>query len=294
MSVESEPRARTARTNFSSFRFGHADPSVRIVESCLAMASQTADGPAWTLAHPDGELSFGGRGADAVRERRADPAGTRDAFTTITAHHPIVAALARDFGDVRIGSSADVYKAALTATLGQRITAAEAVAQWGRLCRSLGTPIDTPVGTLMAPPDPVTLSRLVPYQLHTFGIEEARARTIIGIARVFARPGAHQTDGEAAVRRLVSDVPRFGPWTTALVRCEALGDPDAVAVGDFHLKNVVAHALNGRARGTDDEMLDALRPYAGQRGRILMWLGLAGVVAPKFAPRRRCIDIRRI
>jgi 3-methyladenine DNA glycosylase/8-oxoguanine DNA glycosylase len=131
-----------------------------------------------------------------------------------------------------------------------------------------------------------------PYQLHRFGIEEARARTLIAIARVFHRPGRHHVDSVVAMHRLVADVPRFGPWTRALVEAEAFGNPDAVAVGDFHLKNVVAHALTGRPRGTDEEMLATLSPYEGNRGRVLSWLALGGVAAPKFGPRRRNIDIR--
>ena len=48
-----------------------------------------------------------------------------------------------------------------------------------------------------------------------------------------------------------------------------MGDPDAVAVGDYHLKNVVGYALAGEARATDERMLELLTPYAGQRGRVI-------------------------
>ena len=41
------------------------------------------------------------------------------------------------------------------------------------------------------------------------------------------------------------------------------------------------------------QMIDALSPYAGNRGRVLAWIGLAGITAPKFGPRRRNIDFRR-
>ena len=68
---------------------------------------------------------------------------------------------------------------------------------------------------------------------------------------------------------------------------------DALAVGDFHLKNVVTHALTGRARGTDDEMLELLAPYAGQRGRAVRLLLLAGHSAPKFGPRQRVLPMSR-
>ncbi len=289
---------RLLRHTFRAFRFGSLDPCVRIDGNALAMASTSPAGPGWLIAapvtgHPAFGVEFGGEAADHIQRRRPDPLGHRDTFRSLTPAHPLVERLQHEFGDLRFGASGDVYKAALTATLGQRITAAEAVNQWARLCRAFPNPIATPVGELLAPPDPAVLGGLAPWQLHSLGIEEARARTLISIARVFQRSGDHQTDGVLALRRLSVEVPRFGPWTRALVESEALGDPDAVAVGDFHLKNVVAHALSGRPRGTDDEMLATLAPYAGNRGRVLAWISLAGITAPKFGPRRRNIDIRR-
>lgn len=284
--------SRLLHHTFSVFRFGAIDPTVRLDGPQLVMTTTTPDGPAWTVASPSG-VTHGGDGCSVVCQRRPDPLGRRDDFCGLEAAHPVVARLQRDFGDLRIGASGDVYKAALTATLGQRITAAEAVNQWARLCRRLPNPVETPTGTLLAPPDPARLADLVPYELHTLGIEESRARTLIAVARVFRRTGQHHVDPTAALRRLVAEVPRFGPWTRALVEAEALGNPDAVAVGDFHLKNVVAYALTGRPRGTDDDMLSALAPYAGHRGRVLSWLALGGIAAPKFGPRRRNIDFRR-
>ena len=35
----------------------------------------------------------------------------------------------------------------------------------------------------------------------------------------------------------------IGPWTAGVVLGEALGDPDAVPVGDYHLPNLVAWNL---------------------------------------------------
>ena len=293
MRTESPTSGTHAASTFRAFRFGAIDPSVRITPEGVVMATNTPLGPAWVAADPTGSVVTGGPGASFAAQRQPDPAGCRDRFQSLSPAHPVIDHLQRMFAPVRIGSSGDVYKASLTATLGQRITAAEAVNQWARLCRSMSTSIDTPFGPLLAPPDPCQLAGTFPHQLHTLGIEESRARTLIGVAKVFARPGAHQVDPAWALRRIRAEVPRFGPWTEALVEAEALGNPDAVAVGDFHLKNVVAHALCGKPRGTDDEMLAALQPYAGQRGRVLLWLALGGIAAPKFGPRRRNIDIRR-
>lgn len=280
-------------TTFRAFRFGAIDPSVRITPDAAVMATHTLLGPAWVATDLAGRVSMGGPGAAVAEQRRPDPAGLRDDFQSLSPAHPVIDRLQHRFAPVRIGSSGDVFKASLTATLGQRITAAEAVNQWARICRAFSDSIDTPFGPLLAPPDPVQLAGMFPHQLHPLGIEESRARTLIGVAKVFARPGTHQIDPTMALNRIRMEVPRFGPWTEALVEAEALGNPDAVAVGDFHLKNVVAHALCGKPRGTDDEMLAALHPYAGQRGRVLMWLALGGIAAPKFGPRRRNIDIRR-
>jgi hypothetical protein len=74
----------------------------------------------------------------------------------------------------------------------------------------------------------------------------------------------------------------------------AFGDPDALLVGDFHVKNTVAFALEGRIRGTDKEMVATLEPYRGQRHRIVRWLQLNGVRAPARGPRRRIVSITRL
>jgi 3-methyladenine DNA glycosylase/8-oxoguanine DNA glycosylase len=87
-----------------------------------------------------------------------------------------------------------------------------------------------------------------------------------------------------AYRRLTS-VPGIGPWTAAEVGVRALGDVDAVSVGDFHLPNLVAFALAGEPRGTDARMLALLEPYRGQRARVVRLLELSGVRAPRYGPR---------
>jgi 3-methyladenine DNA glycosylase/8-oxoguanine DNA glycosylase len=73
----------------------------------------------------------------------------------------------------------------------------------------------------------------------------------------------------------------------------AMGDPDAVAVGDFHLKNIVAFNLAGEARASDERMLELLAPYAGQRGRAVRLVQLEGRTPPKFGPRQRILPMAR-
>ena len=80
-------------------------------------------------------------------------------------------------------------------------------------------------------------------------------------------------------------LPGIGPWTVAEVALRALGDPDAVSVGDFHLKNLVAFTLAGEIRGDDARMVELLEPWRGHRARVIRLLEASGHRPPAFGPR---------
>ena len=82
-----------------------------------------------------------------------------------------------------------------------------------------------------------------------------------------------------------------GAWTAAKVALVALGDADAVPVGDYHLPHMVGYAFEGKARSTDERMLELLEPYRGHRARVLRLLMLAGISAPRFGPKVALRDI---
>jgi 3-methyladenine DNA glycosylase/8-oxoguanine DNA glycosylase len=63
-----------------------------------------------------------------------------------------------------------------------------------------------------------------------------------------------------------------GPWTSARVAMLALGDPDAVFIGDLHLPHLVSSALAGEPRGSDERMLELLEPFRGHRARVVRLL----------------------
>ena len=65
----------------------------------------------------------------------------------------------------------------------------------------------------------------------------------------------------------------------------ALGDPDAVGLGDYNLPNMVCWALAGERRGGDERMLELLAAFSGHRGRVIALLEASGVSAPRFGPR---------
>jgi len=69
----------------------------------------------------------------------------------------------------------------------------------------------------------------------------------------------------------------------------ALGDPDAVSVGDFNLPRQVCWVLAAERDGDDARMLELLAPYRGQRARVVMLIEHSGLRparrAPRLAPR---------
>jgi 3-methyladenine DNA glycosylase/8-oxoguanine DNA glycosylase len=79
---------------------------------------------------------------------------------------------------------------------------------------------------------------------------------------------------EEADRKLRT-IPGIGVWTSAEARQRAAGDPDAVSVGDYHLRNIVGWALAGKDRSTDEEMLALLEPFRGHRHRATRLIGLS-------------------
>ena len=87
-----------------------------------------------------------------------------------------------------------------------------------------------------------------------------------------------------ATRRL-RVLPGIGAWTAAEVSLVALGDADAVSVGDYHLPHHVAWALAGEPRADDARMLELLEPYRGHRGRVIRLVVAGHPGPPRFGPR---------
>jgi 3-methyladenine DNA glycosylase/8-oxoguanine DNA glycosylase len=86
----------------------------------------------------------------------------------------------------------------------------------------------------------------------------------------------------------------MGPWSAAEIARVALGDADAVSIGDYHLPHQVSWALAGEPRGSDERMLELLEPYRGHRCRVLRLLFAAGIEAPRYGPRLPLQDVARM
>jgi len=133
------------------------------------------------------------------------------------------------------------------------------------------------------PPDPARVAETPAFAFHRWGVERRRAEVIRTVASRAARIGSFATS--ESLRGWLEKLPGVGVWTSAETARLALGDPDAVSVGDYHLPDLVAWTLAGEPRADDARMLELLEPYRGQRGRVQRLLEASGIRPPAFGPR---------
>ena len=292
-------------TTLGWYRHGSDDPTTWLNISGRGLSSSgrfvratlTPDGPGtlavqWTPDHIG--IDVYGPGAAWLEAQAPRMLGAEDCVDhhLEDSAHRVVAAAAVAGRHVRFGSSGNLYHELLPTIIEQRITIGEAHDQWQRLCFELGEPAPGPFARLLLPPHPDVLMRQPSWWFHPLGIERKRAEPLIKVAwhaSKFWQWAALDPDEAAAKLRLI---PGIGQWTVGSILGPALGHADAVAVGDFHLKNMVAFNLDGVARGTDERMLELLEPYAGQRGRVVRMLARHGSPPPKFGPKKRILPMR--
>jgi 3-methyladenine DNA glycosylase/8-oxoguanine DNA glycosylase len=251
-------------------------------------ASRTPEGPATTsltVVGHDVDAEAWGPGATWSLEHLPDLLGEHD--ETLDDFDP-PPGLVRDLlrtSDVRIGRSLAVAEALFPTVLEQRVTGQGARRSYRWLVHRLGEPAPGPVAELRLPPAPERLAATPTWVFHRAGVERQRADTIV---RTMHRAIRIEEVGAMALpeaHRRLQAFPGVGAWSANEVALVALGDPDAVSVGDFHLKHLVAYALAGEPRATDDRMLELLEPYAGHRARAVLLLERAGLGAPRYGPR---------
>jgi 3-methyladenine DNA glycosylase/8-oxoguanine DNA glycosylase len=184
-----------------------------------------------------------------------------------------------------------VHEALVPTVLAQKVIGKEARRAWSRIVGRWGEPAPGPLPGRL-PPAPEVLASLAYHELHPLGVERKRAETIRAVARHARRldEAAHLAPAEA--QRRLRAVPGVGPWTAAEVALVALGDADAVSVGDYHIPSVVCFALTGERGGTDPWMLELLAPFAPHRGRVIRLIETARLGPERRGPRLAIIDSR--
>lgn len=250
-------------------------------------ATRTADGPATIeLVQGGGALHVEawGPGADRALHGAAALVGIDDERDAFTPSNRLLADLHRRMPGLRIGRTGAVLEALIPAILEQKVTGTEARRAYRGIIARWGEAAPGPYGLRLLPPFEV-LARL-PYEaFHPIGLERRRADLVRNVAARAARfEEIVDLPLRDAYRRLTA-LPGLGPWTAAEVALRALGDVDAVSIGDFHLPNLVAFALAGERRATDSRMLELLEPYRGQRGLVIRLLEASGIRPPARGPR---------
>ncbi|HLT95889.1 MAG TPA: DNA-3-methyladenine glycosylase 2 family protein [Acidimicrobiia bacterium] len=224
-----------------------------------------------------------GPGADWLLGRLPLWVGLADPVEEFETEHPVVAPLARRHRGYRYGATGLVFEALIRAIVEQKVSGKEAAHSLRALWQRFGDPAPGPA-PLRLPPDSERLAASPYWEYHRLGLERRRADVLRAVARDAADIEALSGTESETVQRQLRRYPGVGVWTAAETVAVSHGDPDAVSVGDYHHKNIVAWHLAGRPRGTDDQMLELLEPFRPHRGRVVRLLARAGW-APRFGPR---------
>jgi 3-methyladenine DNA glycosylase/8-oxoguanine DNA glycosylase len=257
-------------------RMGAGDPCLRVLGDSVWRATRTPRGLATERLGRVGrgavEVDAWGPGAEWLVERAPALCGALDHPETFQPDQPLLHHLTRLHPGLRIGRTEAVFETALFVTLEQRVATREAWHNWRLFVRALGEPAPGPLPGLFIPPGPERIAA-TPYEVfHRFGVERRRAdimRRLAVAARRLEETMSLALDAAYARFRSIIGV---GPWTAARIAMFALGDCDAVFVGDLHLPHLVSSALAGERRGSDERMLELLEPFRGHRARVVRLL----------------------
>jgi len=260
------------------------------------LTATTPEGPATLRIRRTREEVIGeawGGGANWLLGLLGAIAGLEDDPATFTTDHQMVGELHRRHPGLRFGRTGLVFDALVTAVVGQKVTGSEASSAMRGLRRAFGAPAPGPRRGLSMPPDPERMASAPYWAYHELHLEKRRADVLRRVATDFAIIEASGAQPPASAARVLERHSGVGRWTVAKTLVVSHGDPDQVEVGDFHVKHIVVHHLTGRARGTDEEMLELLEPFRPHRARVIRLLHTLGH-EPSFGPRMAPRDITAI
>jgi 3-methyladenine DNA glycosylase/8-oxoguanine DNA glycosylase len=293
----SSPRPLDAATTLRIIGRGPRDHAVRLDGRLLWYVARTPDGGVTCLIEQVDEhrvsVQLWGLGAEWQAEHVRELLGDTDGATELPHLHDVVRMAHRRFPGLRVPRTRRVFDAIVPAVLEQKVVGVDALASRRRLLAWLGEPAPGPAPEgMLVPPIPREWELLPSWQWHRAGVDPNRSRAIMRAAAHAARlEETVQMDRSAAYARLQA-VPGIGPWTAAETAKVALGDTDAVSVGDYHLGRFVVWALTGAMDGDDEQMLELLEPYRPMRQLVIRLLELT-VSMPRRGPRASRVDHRR-
>ena len=220
--------------------------------------------------------------------------GEGDDTSTFAPRHPKVVDAHRRHTGLRIPRTGLVLESLIPAVLEQKVTGKEALRAWRTLVAGYGSVPPGPAPAGMRVPPTAAQWRMVPsWDFHRAGVDPKRSRTIVTCARAAAALERCAVLTAAEAKRALMSIPGVGEWTAAEVAQRALGDADALSVGDYHLCAVIGWTMLGRPID-DAEMLEYLEPMRPHRHRVVRLLEVSGqAFKPRFGPRMTIQDHRR-
>jgi 3-methyladenine DNA glycosylase/8-oxoguanine DNA glycosylase len=246
-------------------------PSGPVTARISRTAPNAAQGEAW------------GSGAQEFLERLPALLGADDDASDFVPAHPTVAAAHRRVPHLRLGRTGQVLEALIPAIIEQRVPGADAFRSWRVLVSKYGAPAPgpAPVGMRVLPSAEVW--RNIPsWEFHRANVDPRRAQTVVICARRAASLERLVSRPAAQVRDALMSLPGVGEWTAAETMQRALGDADAVSVGDYHIPKMIGWTLVGHP--VDDAvMLELLEPMRPHRQRVVRLLEVSGLA---HEPRR--------
>ncbi|WP_018155334.1 DNA-3-methyladenine glycosylase family protein [Demetria terragena] len=278
------------RAIIGPMRRGPGDPTFAADGSAILLGQRTPEGPATLrIDQPAAEvvhLRAWGPGAGWSIRQAPALLGDRDDPSGFAPSHPLLRRLHHEHPHDRVPRSGLVVPELVPVILEQRVTGAQAFAAYRRLVRTYGEVAPGPGATLrlMVAPTVEGWRQIPSWEWLRAGVDAQRSDTVMRALRV-----AHRLDEcvdlpLADAHRRLRAVPGIGAWTVAEVAQRALGDADAVSVGDYHVAKNITYALEGTV-GDDARMLELLRPYAGHRFRVQRLIGRSGRGRPRRGPR---------
>jgi len=238
------------------------------------------------VAGPGVEATAWGPGAQWALASVPAMLGGLDDVTGFVPHHRQVAAAARRFSGWRVPRTGLVLEALMPAIIGQKVTGQEASGSWRTLIHRYGERAPGEGGTrgLWVAPAAGQWARIPSWEWLRAGVDGGRSAAAVRAAGAAGRLEQCVDLTWGAAERRLRAVPGIGVWTAAEVRHSALGDPDAVSFGDYHVAKDIGWALTG-SEVDDDGLAELLEPYAGHRYRVQGLLKLAGAGRPRRGPR---------
>jgi len=281
-------------------RRGPGDPCFQVGDhGVIWRTSLQNSGPVTARIHRGAPHTVGcqawGAGAEEFLDTLPALLGADDDADGFAPEHPVLAAARARVPHLRIGRTGRVLEALIPAVLEQRVQGVASFRSWRLLVTRFGSPAPGPAPETMRVPPPAEGWRAIPYwEFHRANVDPGRARTLVGCAQRAGSLERLATRPPAEARTALTSLPGVGAWTAAETAQRALGDADALSVGDYHLAAMIGWTLLGHR--IDDpamvELLEPLRPHRYRAVRLLEVSGLARL--PRRGPKLAVQDISRL